>query len=225
VTTSDIALAMARAGHAPGLSGEHLLHELTTVAAGMLPGCCGASISIWLDGRIVGSALSHVDLAALRHLPRPVTEDPERHALDHAEAVSIPDTLTPGRWAGFAAAAAAFGIRSLAIWPVPAGPRATFGFYATAPRAFEDATLAVIAGQAGAVLREAEYHDELLGEAHRLRASLRSRSVIDQAIGIIVAERRCTPADALADLQRLSQSGNVRMADLATELIGQHSPG
>jgi hypothetical protein len=214
---------MARAEHAPGLSAEHLLHELTTVAARMLPGCCGASISIWAQDRVVRSVFSHTDLAALRRLPRPAAEDPERHALDHAEAVSIPDTLAPGWWTGFSAAAALLGIRSLAIWPVPGGPCAAFGFYAASPGAFDDATLTIITAQAGVVLRDAEYHDQLLSDAHRLRTSLRSHTVIDQAIGIIMAERRCTPADAFASLQGLSQTDNVRLADLAAKLVAQRS--
>jgi hypothetical protein len=214
---------MARADRAPGLSAEHLLHELTTVAARMLPGCCGASISIWAQGWVIRSAFSHIDLAALRRLPRPAAEDPERHALDHAEAVDIPDTLAPGRWTGFSAAAAVLGIRSLTIWPVPGGPHAAFGFYATSPGAFDDPTLAVVTAQAGAVLREAEYHDQLLSDTHRLRASLRSHTVIDQAIGIIMAERRCTPADAFASLQGVSQTSNMRLADLAAKLVTQRS--
>lgn len=56
-------------------------------------------------------------------------------------------------------------------------------------------------------------------EIMHLRRALTSRSTIDQAKGIIMAERRCTPGAAFDVLTRLSQDTNVRVADVAAALV------
>lgn len=224
MATSDITVQIAETGRAPGLSAEHLLHRLTTLAARLLPGCYGASISIWERGRLTRSSVSHVDLTALRSLPRRATEDPERHAAASGMTVDIPDTLVSGTWQTFCAAAAAFGVRSVAFRPMGAGTRGAFGFYSAEPSALDAARLATVAGLAGVVLRDAEDRDELASMAHNLRASLNSRSVIDQAIGIMMAERSCTAEEAFANLQRVSQRSNLKLADVARNLIARHPP-
>lgn len=224
MAASDIAVQIAETGRVPGLSAEHLLHKLTTLAARLLPGCYGASISVWENGRIIRSSVSHVDLTVLRSLPRRAAEDPERHVAASGMAVDIPDTLRSGTWQAFCAAAAAFGLRSVTFRPMGAGTLGAFGFYSAQPGALEAARLATVAGLAGVVLRDAQDRDELASTAHNLRASLDSRSVIDQAIGIIMAERGWTAQEAFADLQRASQHSNLKLAGVARDLVARHSP-
>lgn len=223
MAASDIAVQIAEAGRAPGLSAEHLLHRLTMLAARLLPGCYGASISVWESGQIVRSSASHVDLTALRSLPRRATEDPERRVAASGMAVNIPDTLVSCRWQPFCDAAAAFGLRSVAFRPMGAGTRAAFGFYSAQPLALDAARLDTVAGLAGVVLRDAGDRDELRSTAHNLRVSRDSRSVVDQAIGIMMAERSCTAEDAFADLKRVSQHSNLKLADVARHLVARCS--
>lgn len=221
----DVAFEMGRAARQPGQSAEALLHRLTMLTARLLPGCCGASLTVWEATRRVRSSVSHVDLAMLRELPRPASEDPERQAATRERVVTIPDALACDRWKVFCAGAAALGIRSAAFQPAAEGVRVTLGCYATEPHAFDGADLALLAGQAAAVLRDAEYHSELERDVHGLRASLNTRGVIDQAAGILMAERQCTAQQAFAELNRLSQNGNVKLADLARNLVGRRSAG
>lgn len=225
VTPAGIALEMAALGHGEQMSTERLLHRLAMVASRLLPGCCAASISMWDSGeRIERSSVSHVDLAALRDLPRSPSEDPERQALSRRRVVSIPDTLNSAEWRAFGVAAAAFGIRSAVIHPAEAGSGdVTFGCYAAWPHAFDDCDLALVARQAGAVLRRAGLYEELASQAHTLRLAMVSRSPIDQAAGIIMAERGCTPEQALAELRRRSNHANMKLADLARRLVIERS--
>jgi AmiR/NasT family two-component response regulator len=52
-----------------------------------------------------------------------------------------------------------------------------------------------------------------------------NRSVIEQAKGIIMAERRCTPEEAFAILSKLSQDTNRKVREIATTLVdGAHRP-
>jgi hypothetical protein len=56
-------------------------------------------------------------------------------------------------------------------------------------------------------------------EVANLRRALTSRATIEQAKGIVMAERRCTPDDAFDLLRTLSQRTNVRLADVALALV------
>ncbi|MTE19914.1 ANTAR domain-containing protein [Streptomyces sp. TRM43335] len=61
--------------------------------------------------------------------------------------------------------------------------------------------------------------EELREEVEQLRQALHSRAVIDQAIGIVQAERRCNPEDAFQILVTVSQRTNVKLRDIATALV------
>jgi hypothetical protein len=225
VTALGIALQIAGLGRDGRPSPENLLHKLATVTAYRLPGCCAASITLWDKGRVLRSSVSHADLVALRDLPRTSSSDPERQALARHQAVSIVDTRTSAEWGQFGMHATAFGIRSVVFEPLNAGVAdATFGFYSTEPGAFDGADLALIAAESGTVVEEAEHYRELARSVHALRAGLDSRSIIDQAAGIIMAERSCSAEAALAELRRRSNHENLRLAEVARRLVSGQSP-
>ena len=99
-----------------------------------------------------------------------------------------------------------------------------------APRLFSavDSQLAsLLAGQAAiAVTAALRHYDEVTLSDH-LRIALSSRSVIDQAIGIVIAQRRCDPETAFAMLRTISQRRNVKLRVVAAELVEaiRKSPG
>jgi len=226
VTVLGIALQMASLGRDGRQSPEHLLHKLAMLTARLLPGCCATSMTVWNAGRILRSSVSHADLAALRGLPRTSSSDPEREALARRQAMSIMDTRTSAEWPHFGTSAAAFGIRSVVFEPLNVGRAdATFGFYGTEPHAFDGGDLALIARQAGRVVEDAEHFRELASSVHAFRAGLDSRSIIDQAAGIIMAERSCSAEAALAELRSRSNHGNLKLADVARDLVSGHSSG
>jgi ANTAR domain len=55
--------------------------------------------------------------------------------------------------------------------------------------------------------------------AVQLEQALHSRTVIDHAIGIIMAESRCDADQAFATLSRASNNRNIKLRDLATEIV------
>ena len=55
--------------------------------------------------------------------------------------------------------------------------------------------------------------------AAQLEQGLQSRAVIDQAIGIVMAESRCDAEEAFAMLTRASNNRNMKLRDLATEIV------
>lgn len=53
----------------------------------------------------------------------------------------------------------------------------------------------------------------------QLEAALESRTVIDQALGVIMSQQRCTAVAAFDVLRRQSQNSNRKLRDVATDLI------
>jgi AmiR/NasT family two-component response regulator len=48
---------------------------------------------------------------------------------------------------------------------------------------------------------------------------MENRAVIEQAKGIIMGQRRCTPDQAFAVLTKLSQDSNRKLRDVASALV------
>lgn len=66
-----------------------------------------------------------------------------------------------------------------------------------------------------------EEHGRLAAEVAGLREAQRTRSTIEQAKGIVMADRRCSPEQAFAVLRKLSMDTNVRLVDVAAALVYQ----
>ena len=54
---------------------------------------------------------------------------------------------------------------------------------------------------------------------NQLEAALSSRSVIDQAMGVLMAQQRCTAEEAFDLLRAHSQSNQRKIRDIAADLI------
>jgi AmiR/NasT family two-component response regulator len=55
--------------------------------------------------------------------------------------------------------------------------------------------------------------------AQHMQAAMLSRAVIEQAKGIIMAQRRCTADEAFAILSKISQDTNRKVRDVAASLV------
>ena len=67
--------------------------------------------------------------------------------------------------------------------------------------------------------------DDCNDEVEDLRATLRSRPVIDQAKGILIAERGCTPDEAFDMLCAASQRENRKVRDIAEAMVDRAQTG
>jgi AmiR/NasT family two-component response regulator len=103
--------------------------------------------------------------------------------------------------------------------------------YARSARAFStvDRQLAeLLAGQAAIAVTAALRHYDEVTLADHLRIALSSRSVIDQAIGIVMAQQGGGPEEAFTALRTISQRRNIKLRTIATELVDatrRRSPG
>src|ERR1035438_1444762 len=57
-----------------------------------------------------------------------------------------------------------------------------------------------------------------------MQSGVASRSVVDQARGVLMERLGCSPAEAQAQLAHLSAESGTSLAELAAQITGQQSP-
>jgi GAF domain-containing protein len=138
--------------------------------------------------------------------------------------VRIDDTADEASWPEFESRAAARGVRSCLALPLIADgkPAGALNLYARTAGAFgaEEARRGErfaenASGALSLALRLASY--AALND--QLRSSLASRTVIDQALGVIMAQERCTQARAFSLLRAASQNRNIKLRDIAAAIV------
>jgi GAF domain-containing protein len=138
--------------------------------------------------------------------------------------VHVVDTRTDPRWPAYGQAAAANGILSALGVPLELGEGASAGLdvYAGRPGAFDEATVEVVQRHVqgvSATLRLAVRLAQHRDTAEDLAAAMASRTTIDLAVGIVMAQNRCSQEKAFEILRAASSHRNVKLRDLATELV------
>lgn len=202
---------------------QGFLTDLAAVAAAALTGSCGITMRRGTGPLTVAS--SDARSLAVDEVQYDLDQGPCLQALSTGQVVSVPDLLAEHRWDGYPAHALAHGVRSSLTLPISSGQQTSgaLNLYSPTPHAFDDsATLAratAFAGQASAVLTVALRQAEQTQLTAQLREALSSRSVIDQALGIIMGQQRCDATAAFAVLRCASQGRNRKLRDIATDIV------
>ena len=142
--------------------------------------------------------------------------------------VSVPALTEDHRWPEYTAHALANGVRStLSVGlPVHEQVAGALNLYARHPAAFDDDAVVLaqsFAGYAAVALANAHLYDVSATLAQHLQAAMESRAVIEQAKGIVMAERHCTADEAFTILSKLSQDTNRKVRDVAAALVANAS--
>jgi hypothetical protein len=206
---------------------ERYLEELTREAAESVGGSetpvsCGITVQIGEQRTSV--AWSDAWASQLDEMQYEVELGPCLHALRTQQVVRIDDLERDAPWPDWRERAIAAGVRSALAVPAPVkgGPRAALNFYSPRHAAFDEAAIERAIGIAERAVRsitivawvvEQEVYTE------QLRAALGSRSVIDQALGIIMGQNRCDADAAFLILRKASHNRNLKLRDVAAEMI------
>jgi GAF domain-containing protein len=148
--------------------------------------------------------------------------------------VAITDMTADERWPDFGERATKAGaLSSLSIpLPVQESVLGALNCYGRAPNHFGPESLEVglsFAGYAAVAVANAHLFDTTANLAHHMEAAMATRAVIEQAKGIVMAERRCSPDEAFTFLSLLSQNTNRKLRELARDIVdgvqGDGAPG
>lgn len=98
--------------------------------------------------------------------------------------------------------------------------------YAMSEQVFDtldEALIEVIAKHVASTIDATRRYREVQTLATQLQTALKTRPVIDYAIGILMAQTPCTPEQAFALLKRSSQDNNIKLRDVAAQIVGRYS--
>ncbi|MET9253804.1 ANTAR domain-containing protein [Streptomyces sp. NPDC003717] len=212
--------AMARSG---GI--DTLLRDLTDRAVTEVPGAVACSLTVRRGARLMTLAgstglPSGLDLRQYENGAGPCVDAADTGCEQYAH-----DLVTEARWPAYTAYALSTGVRSVLALPLDVvdGAGAAVNFYALEPGAFAGAHEAArsFADRVAGAVNEALRIERQRASTADVRTALISRSIIDQAIGILMARERIDAQDAMERLRRVSQDSNIKLRDLCQDLVAQ----
>jgi GAF domain-containing protein len=203
---------------------EAFLLELAVLAAREVGGELSCGITARPDQRPATVASSDTLAGRLDELQYADGIGPCMHALNTGEVVQIDDLAADERWGVYRSDAYAHGLRSSLSMPIGANGQivGALNLYSTAPRGFTDGhrrRAARFADRAAGALSVAARISAQTRLSMQLQQALESRAVIDQAIGVVMAQRRCSPEQAFAVLRAASQNRNIKLRVVATGIV------
>lgn len=184
------------------------------------------AVTLRLRRRPATAAGSSQRALDLDRIEQALGDGPCIRALREMTAVMIDDVSSDGRWPAYTKALAEMNVHSSLGVPVEISgdARAALNFFASKPRAFTPDVYEKALGFAAAAhntLHLSVRINTAQNRAEDLEAALESRTAINLACGVIMAQNRCTQAEAMDILTKVSSNRNRKLRDVASELIEQ----
>lgn len=203
---------------------SEFLNDLARYAADTVAPMLSCGITLERDGNPLTAAGSDALAFNLDEIQYGHHDGPCLNAMRHGAIVHIRDLATDDRWGAYRLDALAHGIVSALSIPLNASPgaRGALNLYASEAEVFDADRRAVAEGLADEASRALRLAIRLADQAQlsrHLETAMASRSVIDQAIGIIMGQNRCASAEAFEILRRASNHRNTKLRDIASEIV------
>lgn len=214
-----------------------IAQSLTTVDRTVL---CG--VTLIRPRTVVTVASSSERALAMDEVQYSFGDGPCLDAARHQSINHIPDVRNEGeRWPQYRAAIAQHGLRSILAVPValprvgtaeedqPPGEQITgcaINLYTDSAHAFGSTDIDEAQDVARMVSTTVAIAVRLAGSSDRaeqLEAAMNSRTVIDLAAGIIMAQNRCSQDSAMTILKAASSARNIKVREVAATVIGSVS--
>jgi len=202
------------------------LERICQAAMEAVPPAAFAGVSMAVDGRIGTYVFTHPEVVEVDQAQYDTGDGPCVEAFRTGEVVRIASTRRPGPHSRFRAVAARHGMLSVLSLPMNAGAQSVgaLNFYARTEDAFDDDAVTVgrsFAVRAAYLLLNHQAYWDARTLTENLQQAMASRAVIEQAKGIIMATTGCTEDEAFEQLKRQSQHENVKLRDVARELVAR----
>lgn len=211
---AEVAEALFAAGTVQGT-----LQKIVDVAEHAVEGCEAAGIML-IDGSAASTMAASSSLVERIHqMQVDSDEGPCLDACREGDTIYALDLLDDDRWPTFGAAAVGAGVRSVLAFSLSPDLPSALNLYAALPAAFGSIDRAQ--GQLFATLARLalETAEERASDKRNLLDGLRTRDVIGQAQGILMERDRITAEQAFGVLRRASQHMNVRLLEVAQNLV------
>lgn len=203
---------------------EQVLSRVAELAKTALPQVHDVSVTLISRGRPTTAAHTGERALALDESQYAAGYGPCLDAATDMTTNLITDMASEQRWPAFTAQAVSVGALSslsvgIALHDDVVG---ALNIYANAPEAFDRSSIDLaqtFASYASAALTNASLYMASASLAEQLTQAMATRAVIEQAKGILVAQRRISPDDAFDILAAASQSANRKLRDIAQAMV------
>jgi GAF domain-containing protein len=208
---------LARALHIDDARLQPTLDAITAHAAAAHPAAKDAGLILLRGGKLIPQATTGRAPQVLDIKQQETGRGPCIEAAREQTLICINDLRRDPRWPELSAEAQACGVSSMLCAPLWISER-TLGaltLYAAQPAAFsahDERIIELFATLAALALAEAQ-------RTEHLRAALVNRDVIGQAKGIIMERYKINPDAAFSTLTRISQHRNIKLHEVARQLI------
>jgi hypothetical protein len=150
-------------------------------------------------------------------------------AMRTGSTMHVPDVSREPRWPEYIKAVAAKRVRSILSVPLAMDGHssASLNIYSSRANGFtgQDISRAELFGQQSAKTLRLGLRLARLREAkENLEAAMKSRTAFDVAVGIIMAQNRCSQDAALKILRSASSARNIKLRDVAAGVVKSVSP-
>ncbi|WP_184740312.1 GAF and ANTAR domain-containing protein [Arthrobacter sp. AZCC_0090] len=207
---------------------EDFLNELARFSAHQMAGdgddaLCG--ITLLRERKAVTVGWSSDVAREVDEIQYSLAQGPCLTAAEEEREVHVPDLLEEDRWGpDYANAVVSFGLRSVLSLPfdLEGEAKAALNLYSEAPYKFDERAAERARGytrEVSQALRLAVRFALHADSAKNLRAAMESRTIIDIAVGVVMAQSRCSQEDAVRILTDASSNRNVKLRDIAKSLV------
>jgi ANTAR domain/GAF domain len=188
------------------------------------------AVTVKMRRRPTTAAGSSERAVTLDQIEQAVGDGPCLAALREMSPVIINDVTSDPRWPELTRKFADAGVYSSLGVPleISAEASAALNFFASKPSVFTPNVYEKAIGFAAAAhstLHLSVRISTAQSRAEDLEAAMQSRTAINLACGVIMAQNRCSQAEAMDILTKVSSNRNRKLRDVATELIEQLSGG
>lgn len=197
---------------------QQTLDEVVGTAVAVLEGCEFAGVLLVGPGRRLSSgAGSTAAVRACNNAQVATRDGPCLTAATDGKPVRVDDLRREERWPRFVVTATRLGMESMLSLPLATAEHriGALNLYATRPAAFGEAAqevASVFAIHAAVAIGSARLEEQL-------RGALESRGQIGRAVGIVMARNGLAPIPAFELLKLASQHRNLRLRNLAEEVV------
>jgi len=207
---------------------EDFLNELARFSAHQMAGdgddaLCG--ITLLRDRKAATIGWSSPSAREVDEIQYSLSQGPCLTAAKEEREVYVPDLLQEDRWGpDYAAAVASHGLRSVFSLPfhLQGEARAALNLYSDFPHKFDGRAAERardFTREISQALRLAVRFSLHADSATNLKATLESRTIIDIAVGIVMAQNRCSQEAAVEILTEASSNSNTKLRDIAKSLV------
>jgi GAF domain-containing protein len=203
---------------------ETFLDQVVALAARVVTPAAACGLTMRRDGHPVTVANSSPLAGQVDEIQYGADEGPCLDALRGGGAVEVDDLAVDGRWPRYQPHAVAHGVASSLSLPLAVDGQTigALNLYSPQRHAFTDPERqhsVAFAAQCAAALTLTLRHADQAQVRRQLGDAMASRSIIDQAIGILMGQQRCTATEAFDLLRQASQHRNRKLRDIAADII------